>query len=58
MMAGRFSGLNFGLGGIGPAFFGWLAGKTGIEFIFQVSELLPLLGFVAGFIPNIEPKKR
>lgn len=58
MMAGLFFGLNFGLGGIGSAFFGWLADKTSIEFIFQVSGLLPLLGFVAAFLPNIEPKKR
>lgn len=56
MMAGLFFGLNFGLGGIGSAFFGWLADKTSIEFIFQVSGLLPLLGFVAAFLPNIEPK--
>lgn len=58
MMAGLFFGLNFGLGGIGSAFFGWLADKTSIEFIFQISTLLPLLGVVTAFLPNIEPKKR
>lgn len=58
MMAGLFFGLNFGLGGIGSAFFGWLADKTSIEFIFQVSTLLPLLGIVTAFLPNIEPKKK
>ena len=58
MMAGLFFGLNFGLGGIGSAFFGWLADKTSIEFIFQISTLLPLLGVVTVFLPNIEPKKR
>lgn len=56
MMAGLFFGLNFGLGGIGSAFFGWLADKTSIEFIFQVSTLLPLLGVVTAFLPNIEPR--
>ena len=54
MMAGLFFGLNFGLGGIGSAFFGWLADKTSIEFIFQVSTLLPLLGIVTVFLPNID----
>lgn len=58
MMAGLFFGLNFGLGGIGSAFFGWLADKTSIEFIFQVSTLLPLLGAVAVFLPDIEPANR
>lgn len=58
MMAGLFFGLNFGLGGIGSAFFGWLADKTSIEFIFQVSTLLPLLGAVAVFLPDIEPVGR
>lgn len=57
MIAGLFFGLNFGLGGLGSAFFGWLADKTSIEFIFQVSTLLPLLGIVTAFLPNIEPKR-
>jgi len=58
MIAGLFFGLNFGLGGIGSAFFGWLADKTSIEFVFQVSTLLPLLGVVTAFLPNIEPKRK
>lgn len=58
MMAGLFFGLNFGLGGIGSAFFGWLADRTSIEFIFKVSTLLPLLGIVTAFLPNIEPRRR
>lgn len=57
MMAGLFFGLNFGLGGIGSAFFGWLADKTSIEFIFQISTLLPLLGIVTVFLPNIDGKR-
>lgn len=58
MMAGLFFGLNFGLGGIGSAFFGWLADRTSVEFIFQVSTLLPLLGVVAGLLPDIERKRK
>lgn len=57
MMAGLFFGLNFGLGGIGSAFFGWLADKTSIEFIFQISTLLPLLGVVTVFLPNIDGRR-
>ena len=54
MIAGVFFGLMFGLGGLGSAFFGWLADRTSIEFIFRVSTLLPLLGIITGFLPNIE----
>lgn len=57
MIAGVFFGLMFGLGGLGSAFFGWLADKTSVQFVFQISTLLPLLGVVTGFLPNIEPKK-
>ena len=55
MIAGIFFGLMFGLGGIGSAFFGWLADVTSIEFIFHVSTWLPLLGVVAVFLPDVRP---
>lgn len=54
LIAGIFFGLMFGLGGLGSAFFGWLADKTSVEFIFQVSAFLPLLGIIAGFLPNTQ----
>ena len=57
LIAGIFFGLMFGLGGLGSAFCGWLADKTSIEFIFQVSSYLPLLGIIAGFLPNTQTRK-
>ena len=57
MIAGVFFGLMFGLGGIGSAFFGWLADKTSIEFVFRVSTWLPLLGIIAIFLPDIKPAR-
>lgn len=57
LIVGIFFGLMFGLGGLGSAFFGWLADKTSIEFIFQVSSYLPLLGIIAGFLPNTQTRK-
>lgn len=54
MIAGIFYGLMFGLGGVGSAFFGWLADATSISFIFQVSAYLPLLGAFAIFLPNVK----
>lgn len=56
MIAGIFFGLMFGLAGLGSAFFGWLADRTSINFIFHVSAFLPLLGIIAAFLPN--PQKR
>lgn len=53
MVAGVFYGLMFGLGGIGSAFFGWLADLTSIDFIFKISTWLPLLGVVAVRLPNV-----
>ena len=58
MIAGIFFGLMFGLGGIGSAFFGWLADLTSIEFVFKVSTWLPLLGVIAVFLPDVRPSKR
>lgn len=55
MIAGVFFGLMFGLGGIGSAFFGWIADLTSIEFIFHVSTWLPLLGIVAVWLPDVRP---
>ena len=55
MISGIFFGLMFGLGGIGSAFFGWLADHTSIEFIFRASSYLPLLGIIALLLPDIRP---
>lgn len=53
-IAGLFFGLSFGLGGLGAAFFGWLADRTSVEFIFRISTWLPLLGIVAAFLPDMK----
>ena len=57
MISGVFFGLMFGLGGIGSAFFGWLADRTSIWFIFNASAYLPLLGIVAGLLPDTKIKQ-
>ena len=54
MISGVFFGLSFGLGGIGSALFGWLADLTGIQYVFQLTAFLPLLGIAAYFLPNIK----
>ena len=56
MIAGAFFGLSFGLGGIGSAIFGWLADLSSIQYVFQLTAFLPLLGIVTYFLPNIKEK--
>jgi MFS transporter, FSR family, fosmidomycin resistance protein len=56
MIAGVFYGLMFGLGGLGSAFFGWLADLTSVRYIFEVSAYLPLLGMIAVFLPNTQKR--
>ena len=56
MISGAFFGLSFGLGGIGSAVFGWLADITSIQYVFQLTAFLPLLGIVTYLLPNIKEK--
>ena len=57
MISGAFFGLSVGLGGIGSALFGWLADLTNIQYVFQLTAFLPLLGIVAYFLPNIREEE-
>ena len=56
MISGAFFGLSFGLGGIGSAIFGWLADLSSIQYVFQLTAFLPILGIVTYFLPNIKEK--
>jgi FSR family fosmidomycin resistance protein-like MFS transporter len=59
MIAGLFFGLAFGMGGLGSAVLGHLADKTSIGFVYNVCAYLPLIGLLAGFLPNLaEPGKQ
>jgi FSR family fosmidomycin resistance protein-like MFS transporter len=56
-VAGLFFGFAFGMGGLGSAVLGKLADLTSIEYVFKICAFLPLIGIIAGFLPNIESKK-
>jgi FSR family fosmidomycin resistance protein-like MFS transporter len=58
MIAGLFFGLAFGIAGIGSALLGKLADHTSIEYVFHVCSYLPLIGFVAAFLPDLRVKAR
>jgi FSR family fosmidomycin resistance protein-like MFS transporter len=54
MIAGLFYGLSFGLGAVSAALLGALADITGVETVYRLCSLLPLLGLLTWFLPDIE----
>ncbi len=55
MVSGLFYGFSFGLGGLGAATLGVLADRSGIEFVYRLCSILPLLGLLAVFLPDVRP---
>jgi MFS transporter, FSR family, fosmidomycin resistance protein len=53
MVAGIFFGFAFGIGGIAAAVLGALADVKGIDFVFQLTSYLPLLGFLTILLPRM-----
>ena len=53
MISGLFFGFSFGMGGIGAAVLGWLADLTDITFVYKVCSVLPAIGLLTAFLPNI-----
>jgi FSR family fosmidomycin resistance protein-like MFS transporter len=58
MISGLFFGFAFGMGGVGAAVLGRLADATSIITVYQVCAFLPLLGILAGFLPDLERERR
>jgi len=57
-ISGLFFGLAFGMAGVGAAFLGRLADRSGIYFVYQVCAFLPAIGLLTGFLPNLDRRKR
>jgi hypothetical protein len=57
-VSGLFFGLAFGLGGIGAALLGKLADHTSINFVHHVCALLPALGILTAFLPDLSASQR
>ena len=51
LVAGLFFG--FGMAGLGAAALGKLADHTSVEFAYRVCSLLPLIGLLTAFLPNL-----
>lgn len=57
LIGGLFFGLAFGIAGIASAIFGRIADLQGIEYVYHLAAFMPLLGLVAGLLPNIKKEK-
>jgi FSR family fosmidomycin resistance protein-like MFS transporter len=53
-VAGLFFGFAFGMAGVGAAVLGTLADAVGIDLVYQICAFLPLIGLLAGLLPNME----
>ena len=53
-VSGLFFGLAFGLGGIGAAALGQLADMVGIVDVYKICSVLPLIGLLAAFLPDLQ----
>ena len=58
LVAGVFLGLAFGLSGVGAALLGKLADMTSISFVFSVCSVLPAIGILVMFLPDIRNEVR
>jgi len=58
LVSGLFFGFAFGMGGIGSALLGQLADMTSISYVYYICSFLPLLGLIAGFLPNLDHNKK
>jgi MFS transporter, FSR family, fosmidomycin resistance protein len=52
-VAGLFFGFAFGMGSVGAAVLGALADHIGIRLVYQLCAFLPLIGLLAGFLPDL-----
>jgi MFS transporter, FSR family, fosmidomycin resistance protein len=58
MISGLFFGFSFGMGGLGAAGLGWLADRSGIEIVYRICAVLPAIGLLAAFLPNLDRASR
>ncbi len=58
LISGLFFGFSFGMGGIGAAVLGRLADVSGIAAVYQVCAVLPAIGLLAAFLPDVEGRRK
>lgn len=58
LIGGLFFGLAFGIAGIASAVLGNIADKTSLQYVYQLCSFMPLLGLIAGFLPNTKSRRK
>jgi len=58
LISGLFFGFSFGMGGIGAAVLGRLADVAGITAVYQVCAVLPAIGLLAAFLPDVQGRRK
>jgi len=54
LVSGLFFGTAFGFAGIAAAIIGNLADSYGIVAVYHITAFMPLMGLIAGFLPNLK----
>lgn len=58
LVGGVYFGFAFGLGGLGAAMLGELVDRTSLTFVYHLCSVLPALGLLAVFLPNLDTDLR
>jgi FSR family fosmidomycin resistance protein-like MFS transporter len=56
MISGLFYGFAFGMGALGSALLGILADHTSIQYVYHICSLLPIIGVICYWLPNLNKK--
>jgi len=56
MVSGMFFGFAFGVAGVSAAMLGEVADLKGIDFVYRFCSVMPALGLLAYFLPDLEQK--
>jgi MFS transporter, FSR family, fosmidomycin resistance protein len=54
LIAGVFFGFAFGVAGVAAAVLGQIADRMGIEFVYRICAVLPVIGFLTAWLPDLE----
>lgn len=57
LISGLFFGFAFGMAGVSALILGYLADHTSVQFVYKVCAFVPVLGVLAGLLPDVRPKR-
>jgi FSR family fosmidomycin resistance protein-like MFS transporter len=55
LISGLFFGFAFGMAGVSALILGYLADHTSVQFVYKVCAFVPVLGVLAGLLPDVRP---